>query len=279
VEPAFPRISPDEESENQAITGWPCPTTEEVNLILSHSAPLLKPTGQTAYNGNAMRRKVYRGINANDYTGLFKALCLTGVRIGKARHLTWEDVDFERHVILIRPGMKNGIYWKPKTRSSIRRVAMVPDLEDLLRHQRAINKRNNWVFETRRGSRLSESHPTMAFRRICDQLKFKQHYVIHSLRKYWASTVAAQGMDAMMMIKMFGHTDFELIMKTYYAQNDDARMVEAVQKISFGLSGSEQQSRLQRSDETIDLVPRSPACLTNKNDVNRRHPVVMKKAK
>lgn len=28
--------------------------------------------------------------------------------------------------------------------------------------------------------------------------------------------LAAQGMDAM-MIKMFGHTDFELIMKTYYA--------------------------------------------------------------
>ena len=75
----------------------------------------------------------------------------------------------------------------------------------------------------------------MAFRKICDGLGFKQHYVIHSLRKYWASTVAAQGMDAMMMIKMFGHTDFELIMKTYYAQNDDARMVAAAMKISFGL--------------------------------------------
>ncbi len=236
VEPVYPKIMPGEETQDQAITGWACPTTAEVNLILANSAPRLKPTGRTAYNGNPTQRTVYLGINANDYTPLFKALCLTGMRIGEARHLTWDDVDFERHVLLIRPGTKNGNYWKPKTKSSIRRIAMVPDLESILRHLRATNKRKLWVFESRRRFQVSENHPTMAFRRICDGLGFKQHYVIHSLRKYWASTVAAQGMDAMMMIKMFGHTDFELIMKTYYAQNDDARMVAAAMKISFGLS-------------------------------------------
>jgi hypothetical protein len=55
------------------------------------------------------------------------------------------------------------------------------------------------------------------------------------LRKYWASTVAEQGMDAMMMIKMFGHSDFELILSTYFAQNDDDRMVAETSRIDYGL--------------------------------------------
>ncbi len=72
-------------------------------------------------------------------------------------------------------------------------------------------------------------------REICETLKFKKHYVLHSLRKYWASTVAQQGMDWKVMLKMFGHSDFELILSTYYAQNDDARMVPEASKIDFGL--------------------------------------------
>ena len=56
------------------------------------------------------------------------------------------------------------------------------------------------------------------------------------MRKYWASTVASQGMDAMMMIRAFGHTDYKLIMNTYYAQIDDHRTVEEASKIDFGLS-------------------------------------------
>ena len=72
---------------------------------------------------------------------------------------------------------------------------------------------------------LSADNPTKRLGEICDELGFKNRYVLHSLRKYWASTGAQQGMDWKMMLKMFGHSDFELILSTYYAQNDDARMV------------------------------------------------------
>ena len=157
------------------------------------------------------------------------------MRIGEAWHLTWEDVDFVNSVILIRPGRKNGILWVPKTKSSIRRIPIVPDLRAILEQQREINRRNRWVFETRRGTQLSPNSPSARFREICDGIGFEKHFVVHSLRKFWASTVASQGMDAMMMIRAFGHTDFKLIMSTYYAQVDDARMVEAASKVDFGL--------------------------------------------
>ena len=132
---------------------------------------------------------------------------LTGLRIGEARFLTWDDVDRDRNVVLIRPGMKKGTFWQPKTKSSIRRIPIVPDLRAVLLNQREVNRRNRWVFETRRGTQLSPNNPTARFRQICDELGFNKKYVVHSLRKYWASTVAQQGMDAMLMIKVFGHTD------------------------------------------------------------------------
>ena len=71
---------------------------------------------------------------------------------------------------------------------------------------------------------------------ICDDLGFERRYVLHSLRKYWASTVAVQGMDWKVMLKMFGHHDFQLILSTYYAQHDVVRMVAEASKIDFGIT-------------------------------------------
>ena len=104
-----------------------------------------------------------------------------------------------------------------------------------------MNRKNSWVVETRRGTQLGPHCSTARFRQICDDLHFEKHYVVHSLRKFWASTVASQGMDAMMMIRAFGHTDYKLIMSTYYAQIDDARLVEAASKIDLGLGGHDQE--------------------------------------
>ncbi len=108
-------------------------------------------------------------------------------------------------------------------------------MEVILKRLRKQNRRNKWVFETKRGTQLSAGNPTKRLREICDGLGFEKHYVVHSLRKYWASTVAQQGMDWKVMLKMFGHSDFELILSTYYAQNDDARLVAETMKIDFGL--------------------------------------------
>ncbi len=236
VERAFQILANDGgDSDYENILGWPCPTPEEVRLILAHTAPQKVATGKQAYNGSGRGRAVYKGINGNDYTDLYAAICLTGMRLGEARFLTWDDVDLAGKIILIRHGMKNGIRWQPKTRSSVRRIAIVPELEVILKRLRKQNRKNKWVFETRRGTQLSADNPTKRLGEICDGLGFEKHYVLHSLRKYWASTVAQQGMDWKVMLKMFGHSDFELILSTYYAQNDDARLFAETSKIDFGL--------------------------------------------
>ena len=204
--------------------------------ILSHARPQLVPTGETAFNGSEKGRRVYRGINANDYTDLYCSICMTGMRRSEALYLTWDDVDLNNKVILIRPGRKNGISWKPKTRASIRRIAIVPQFEEILVRLRDTSRNHLWVFESRRGTQMSLCPPTKRLGAICDELGFENRYVLHSLRKYWASTVAQQGMNWRVMLKQFGHHDFALILSTYYRQNDDARMLAEASRVDFGIT-------------------------------------------
>jgi len=217
------------DTDDDGIQGWPCPIPEEVRQILAAAPIVLTATGRQTGHG----RPIYRGINKNDYTDLYAMICLTGLRLGEAIWLTWADVDFVNKVILIRPGKKNGKWWQPKTKFSTRRIAIVPELEVILQRLRRTNKK--WVFETKRGTKCHAANVEKRFRQICEQLGFQKHYVVHSLRKFWASTVAQQGMDWKVMIKMFGHSDFELILSTYYAQNDDALLLTEASKIDYGL--------------------------------------------
>lgn len=232
----------DEEGEDDGIKGSPIPTRDEVRQIIEAAKVQVAPTGRTKGDG----RRIYTGLNQNDYSDLFAVLCLTGLRIGEAIHLTWDDMDWANKVIQICPGRKNGEFWRPKTKSSIRRIAIVPELEVILKRLRRTNRRNRWVFETKRGTQLHAHNVEKRFRRICEQLGFVKHYVPHSLRKYWASTVAQQGMDSLVMIKLFGHTDFRLILSTYYGQNDYERLVAEATKIDFGLGDADSREAVQR---------------------------------
>ncbi len=179
-----------DQDDDDGIQGWPCPTPEETRLILANISPNLIGTGERVYNGSERGRPVYVGINANDYSDLYASICLTGIRIGEAIFLTWADVNLVQKVILIRAGKKNGRWWQPKTKLSIRRIAIVPELEVILKRLRLNNRKKEWVFETKRGTQVHPHNVAKRFREICDELGFEKHYVVHSLRKYWASTVA-----------------------------------------------------------------------------------------
>src|SRR5512145_996684 len=75
---------------------------------------------------------------SSSYRPLFHFLADTGTRIGEARWLTWEDVDFINKVIHIRP--KDG--WQPKTGGQ----RVIPLSDGLASTLCSLPKTSMWAF-------------------------------------------------------------------------------------------------------------------------------------
>jgi integrase len=87
--------------------------------------------------------------------------------------------------------------------------------------------------------RLSVMRPSYPFlASSASKVSKRWGYVLHSLRKYRASTTAQQGVPPMALTKMFGHTDLKLTMNVYYTQHDDALKIELARKVDFRLQVS-----------------------------------------
>jgi integrase/recombinase XerD len=85
------------------------------------------------------------------------------MRAGELKHLTWDDVDFERGVLHIRP--KDD--WQPKT-GDIRAVPISPALRELLGQ---LPRRTRWVVTARASRRYPDGDHQISERRLLDYLK------------------------------------------------------------------------------------------------------------
>ena len=65
------------------------------------------------------------------------------------------------------------------TLTSVRRIAIVPELAEILRRLKQTNRKSNWVFETKRGTRLHPCNVQKRFREICDGLGFNKRFTVH----------------------------------------------------------------------------------------------------
>ena len=112
-------------------------------------------------------------------------LAETGMRVGEVKHLTWDDVDLDRGVLLVRE--KEG--WKPKT-GDARAVPLTPAAQALLR---SLSRKSPWVFTSapsrkypKGDHQISERRLLQYLKRVLKQLGLKGH--IHTFRHSFIST-------------------------------------------------------------------------------------------
>lgn len=80
---------------------------------------------------------------------------LTGLRRGELFALRWGAIDFERKLIIVRESVYEGQFGTPKTRSSVRKIAMGEALETIFLAQRKMNASENaLVFASQKGTAL-----------------------------------------------------------------------------------------------------------------------------
>ena len=163
------------------------------------------------------------------FHAVVRFLLLTGVRSGEAFGLRWEDVDFERKMIHVCHNLTNvaGHHWldTPKTKNSIRQIAMSPAVEELLLRQREEQRRwareygetfrhPEMVFTTTRGNFVDHNYTEKKFKALLADTEFSEN-TLHSLRHANATLMLASGVDLKVVSTLLGHSSIATTANLY----------------------------------------------------------------
>lgn len=201
-------------------------------------------------------QKLFRNeLNDNWYKELFNVMLETGIRVGEAGGLTWDDIDFKNKEIHIRKsyhtsyndGVKTEQFTSTKTVNSVRDIPFHGDMEDMLLSQKekvdmlkkSLGKRyralgtefENVVFVTSMGSPCNRNIVEREIKKIIKRIneeaalqamaqgKYPQpairNFHPHTLRHTFATRCAEQGVDVKVAQKLLGHANISVTLTIY----------------------------------------------------------------
>ncbi len=152
---------------------------------------------------------------------LFAFLLLTGLRLGEALALDWQDLgpDWVR----VTKTFVRGQIRPPKTAAGVRTVPLPPLAWEFLGE-----RSRGWVFRTERGSIPSRANLLRNFRSLCQEAQVPR-IRIHDLRKVHASLLLWHGIDPKTVQSLLGHSTPFLTLQVY-AQALGAKGKEQVER-------------------------------------------------
>ena len=187
-----------------------------------------------------------RFINAleddnSKYKHLLLFMTYSGVRIGEALSLEWDDIDFENNVIHINNTLsrdKNDrvvIGDKTKTKSSNRDIIITTKLAQILNE---IPKECNLLFNEERRL-ISPSGVNSYVLRLNKRYKISKELHTHMLRHTYATRCIESGMNIKVLQKNLGHSKIDTTLNIYASvlskfQEDENKKLENYLK-SVGL--------------------------------------------
>lgn len=149
----------------------------------------------------------------------------TGMRVGEAAALKWEDVH-EKYLSIQRTQIRyhadDGaeiyeIRNTPKTAAGIRKIVIVDGLKKVLQKLQMQNPSGEYLLE-KNGCVMTKHALEMCLYRACDKVGIPQRSM-HVLRKTYATRLLNSHVDDAVIINQMGHTDIETT-KSYYYYND-----------------------------------------------------------
>lgn len=187
------------------VRATPVPSSEEVTLVLEY-------------------------VTEPEAHGVIALLAATGMRTQEAQHLKWQDIDWDRKVLYVRPDPVTG--WSPKTERSIRAVPFGARTEEVLRSllPRGSPRPGDYLFHLPNGrpQHLRRNYPydrlQSAIRRLNrerrqsgqDEIAF---FTCRSLRHFfisWSLNRPDHPLNPLEVQAIVGHTNLDMIMQTYY---------------------------------------------------------------
>ena len=176
--------------------------------------------------------QVVRILNESSGTRYRLALELIaylGLRRGEALGLQWSDVEFDDALLRVRHTLSAGdngpILSAPKTRNSLRDLALSPALVEKLEFQRIAQAQDrelagtqwhesNFVFTTRLGSPVNPRNLLRAYSTAAKKAAVRDSS-IHSLRHSFAAALLADGVPIFQVSRILGHGNISITADTY----------------------------------------------------------------
>ncbi len=190
-----------------------------------------------AYNRNEISaivqectRKYQNGKYVYRYGYAFLLMLNTGIRLGEALYLKWEDVDFETNTIYIHGNVSEHKSREkgetkyiieeqhtPKTKKSVRYVSLNKNAAEALRKLKEIVNDDKRVIATEEHTIVSPHNMHRIFSSILRKCNITGvNDIVHSLRHTFATTLILKGEDIKVISELLGHSDVGTTMRTYY---------------------------------------------------------------
>ncbi len=177
-----------------------------------------------AFNREQLARFLGATLEARPrYYPLFFTLARTGLRIGEAFALRWEDLDLANREIRIERALSAGRIETPKSGKS-RTIDMSLALKDTLARLDVLRKQSalaegrepaELVFGASNGAPLDQSRTSKAFKGALKAAGLPLHYSPHSLRHTFASLLLQQGESPVYVQRQLGHASIQLTVDCY----------------------------------------------------------------
>ncbi len=174
-------------------------------------------------------REYQRGKTGTYRLGYAYILLLnTGMRIGEALALEWDDIDFERKTISITKDLaqiKNRseegnrfvhiIQDKPKTNDSERVININKGALEALQKLKEINGEFKYVLANSKGNHTTHRSFDKPFRAIQKHCGISPQVGVHALRHTFASILFRNGIDVKTVSAILGHANTSITYNTY----------------------------------------------------------------
>lgn len=171
------------------------------------------------------------------YGNMFLLILGTGLRIGEALALTWNDIDFDRCLLSVnrtyieyveyldgKTNRKSGV-GEPKTMTSKRTIPLIPRLRDMLveiKEQQEQEKQtlktayhdNGLIFCSLNGEYICRGSVDKTLKRICKKAGI-EHVNPHALRHTFATRGLENGVELKVMQEFLGHASIKMTADIY----------------------------------------------------------------
>lgn len=192
----------------------------------------------------------FRYATGSYYCTFFKFLLVTGMRTGEAAALQWSDIDYDGGFINInktvsRVSDREVKIDTPKTRESIRKIALTDDMKRVLAEHKAMRAALHprifslQIFTQTDGTsliRTANVSPTinMIVKKAQNAGESLERFGAHALRDTYATRAYESGMDIQALKKHLGHSSYKMTLDKY-AQTTEERAKAEAGKVHFAV--------------------------------------------